>query len=355
MFVVRGLQQNLLGLPAIVPLKLVYRIGAVTGNDDIRRLFPRVFSGLGKLGEEYHIRLKEGATPYSEYTARGVAIPLKQKVKAELERMERLGVISRVTEHTPWCSGMVVVRKKSGEVRICVDLKQLNEDVLREVHPIPKVDETLAQLSGSTLFSKLDANSGFWQIPLAPESRLLTTFITPFGRFCFNKLPFGVSCAPELFQRRMSRLLEGLPGVLCMMDDVIILGADKREHDERLLATLQRIELIGVTLNPSKCEFSKTSIEFLGHVVAGDSIRADLDKTAALLRMPSPNNTSDLRRFLGMTNQMGKFSSQLAELTQPLRELLAAKREWTCMGSKPREGLHAGQGGAIAAHSAGTL
>ena len=168
-----------------------------TGNVDIRRLFPRVFSGL-KLGEEFHICLKEGATPYSEYTARVVAIPLKQKVKAELERMERLGVISPVTEHTPWCSGMVVVRKKLGEVRICLDLKEMNENVLREVHPIPKVDEMLAQLSGSTLFSKLDANSGIWQIPLAPKSRLLTTFIMPFGRFCLNKLPFGVSCAPAV-------------------------------------------------------------------------------------------------------------------------------------------------------------
>ena len=140
-------------------------------------------------------------------------IPLRPKVKAELERMESLGIISRVVQHTPWCAGMVVVPKKSGEVRICVHLKELNESVLREVHPIPKVDETLAQLSGATLFSKLDANSGFWQIPLVPESRLLTTFITPFitpfGRFCFNKLPIGVSCAPELFQRRMSRLLEG--------------------------------------------------------------------------------------------------------------------------------------------------
>ena len=127
---------------------------------------------------------------------------------------------------------MVVVPKKTGEVRICVDLKPLNENVLRETHPIPKVDETLAQLTGATLFSKLDANSGFWQIPLARDSRLLTTFITPYGRYCFNKLPFGISSAPELFQRQIGRILEGLPGVLCLMDDVIIFGASQSEHDE---------------------------------------------------------------------------------------------------------------------------
>ena len=148
---------------------------------------------------------------------------------------------------------MVVVPKRSGDVHICVDLKPLNECVLREV--IPKVDDTLAQLSGASIFSKLDANSGFWQIPLANESKHLTTFITPFGRYWFNKLPFGISSAPELFQRRMGQILEGLPGVLCLMDDVVIFGKNQSEHDDRLKATLTRLEGAGVTLNPRKCEF----------------------------------------------------------------------------------------------------
>ena len=110
-------------------------------------------------------------------------------------------MISQVDDPIPWCAGMVVAPKCSGAVRICVDLKPLNESVLRETHPIPKVDNTLAQLAGAAIFSKLDANSGFWQIPLAEESRKLMTFITPFERYCFNKLPFGISSAPELFQK----------------------------------------------------------------------------------------------------------------------------------------------------------
>lgn len=116
-----------------------------------------------------------------------------------------------------------------------MDLRALNENVLRETHPIPKVDETLSQLSGAQVFSKLDANSGFWQIPLAPDSRLLTTFITPFGRYAFNKLPFGISSAPELFQRRMNRILEGLDGVVCLIDDILVFGKDQDEHDKRLV------------------------------------------------------------------------------------------------------------------------
>ena len=159
-------------------------------------------------------------------------------MKEELRKMEEAGVISRVDEPTEWCAGMVVAPKKNGSVRICVDLRPLNECVLREIHPIPMVDETLALLSGAQLFSKLDANNGFWQVPLTEESRRLTTFITPNGRFCFNKLPFGICSAPEHFQRVMSRILSGLEGLVCLIDDTLVFGHTKEEHDRRLTAVL---------------------------------------------------------------------------------------------------------------------
>ena len=114
--------------------------------------------------------------------------------------MEELGVITPVTEPTEWCAGMVVVPKPNNQVRICVDLTRLNENVQRERHPLLVVDQMLAQLAGAQIFTKLDANSGFWQILLSPaKSALLTTFITPFGRYCFRRLPFGISLAPEHF------------------------------------------------------------------------------------------------------------------------------------------------------------
>ena len=177
--------------------------------------------------------------------------------------MEKLGVISKVDQPTLWCAGMVVVPKKSGDVRTCVDLKPLNENVLRETHPLPGVDETLAQLTGATVMSKLDVNNGFWQIPLSKDSHELTTFITPFGRYCFNKLPFGISSAPEHFQKRMSTILDGLTGVLCLMDDILIFVKDQKEYNARLTAALERIQVAGVTLNKDKCEFNKTSLTFL--------------------------------------------------------------------------------------------
>ena len=144
-FVVKGLQTNLLGLPAITALHLAARVDMTSCSEtEIHQRFPKVFEGLGNLGEEFEIKLKPDAVPHSLFTPRHVLLPLRPKVEQELMRMESMGVISRVDEPTPWCAGMVVVPKKSGSIRICVDLKPLNESVLREVHPLPKVDETLA-------------------------------------------------------------------------------------------------------------------------------------------------------------------------------------------------------------------
>ena len=153
-----------------------------------------------------------------------------------------------LTEPTDWCAGMVVVPKANGDVRICVDLTKLNECVHRERHILPSVELTLAQLGEAKVFSKLDANSGFWQVKLAAESSKLTTFITPFGRFRFNRLPFGITSAPEYYQKKMSSILAGTPGVVCMIDDILVYGRNQEEHDKRLEAVLERIQEAGGTL-----------------------------------------------------------------------------------------------------------
>ena len=317
-YVVRELRVNLLGLPAIQALHVFADIGSVDGySKDIYQQYPALFQGLGTFGEPYHIKLKPNATPFSLYSARNVPIPLLDKVKSLLNEMESTRVISQVETPTDWCAGMVVVPKKNGDIRICVDLKPLNESVLREVHPLPKVDTTLAMLSGAKIFSKIDAKSGFWQVPLAEEACLLATFITPFGRYCFNKLPFGISSAPEHFQRIMSKLLVGLEGVVCQMDDTLVFGTTQEEHDRRLHATLNRIQLAGMTLNKEKCLFNKPRLKFLGHIIDSSGISPDPDKSTAIKEFPPPCNVSDLRRFMGMVTQMGKFSPNIAQLSQP--------------------------------------
>ena len=274
------------------------------------------------MNRAYQIKLKNDAKPFALSTPRRVAIPLLKAVEKELKRMEELGVIKKVEEPTEWWVGMVVVPKANGKVRICVDLTNLNKSVKQERHPLPAVYQILAQLSGA------HANSGFWKISLDSQSAKLTTFITPFGRFCFHRLPFGITSAPEHFQWRMSRMLEGIPGVLCMMDDVLVHRRTQEEHDERLTLVLSRLQVAGITLNQEKCKFSQTSVGFLGHVVDHTGIQPDPEKIAAITHVHTPKNVGDVRRFLGMINQLSKFSPNLAEETQPLRELLSKERAW---------------------------
>ena len=193
------------------------------------------------------------------------------KVKDKLVELERQGVISKVDLPTDWCAPVVAVPKSNGDVRVCVDLTKLNDQVKRERLMLPSVDDVLFQLSGAKVFSKLDANSGFYQIELIAESALLTTFITPFGRFCYNRLPIGITSAPE---------------------------------------------------------YSKASLTFLGHVVDASGIRQDPEKIKAIRDMEDPTNLTELRRFLGMTNQLGKFSDKIAEVSKALRDLLSTKNSW---------------------------
>ena len=184
--------------------------------------------------------------------------------------------------------------KANNKVRICIDLTRLNESVCRERHPLPAVEQTLAQLAGAKVFTKLDANLRFWQIPLSPESALLTTFITPFGRYCFRQLPFGITSAPEHFQRRMSDLLSGLDGVVCMIDDILVHGCTVEEHDDRLTKVLQRLEEAGLTLNREKCQFSQSQVKFLGQVVDRNGICPDPEKVAAIQNVKLPSNVGDI-------------------------------------------------------------
>lgn len=327
-YVVKSLHSPLLGRPAITKLGLVTRVDGLS-MDTLHNNYPKLCSGLGMLQRPYTIKLSPGAVPFSLKTPRRIPLPLMPKVKNELQRMEKMGVISRVEEPTQWCAGIVVVPKKSGDPRICVDLTKLNESVQREKFILPSVEQTLGLLAGARLFSKLDANMGFWQIPLAEESAKLTTFITPFGRYFFNRLPFGIASAPEHFQNRMvTEVTEGLDGVVCHMDDILVWGRSQEEHDTRLHAVLQKMEQAGITLNVDKCSLSQKKVKFLGHIISDFGVQPDPAKTAAVQEMPEPTTVTELRSFLGMVNQLGKFIPHLAEKDKPLRDLLSKRNCW---------------------------
>ena len=339
-YVVNHIRHPLLGKPAIKALNLLKRINTTTdatsdaahAREQVFKDFPALFSGLGTMkGVEYDIKLKENSTPHAISAPRRVAQPLLPQVKQELERMERIGVVRKlddneVSEHV---APMVVVPKPGGKVRICVDLKKLNENVVRPRHVLPSVDETLAKLKKGQFFSKLDANSGFWQIKLSERSQLLTTFLTPFGRYCHLKLPFGITSGPEFYQREVDdKIVQNADNIACLIDDIAVASGSVEQHKRELYPVLEKLQNAGLTLNREKCEFFVDEITFVGHKINRHGICQDDRKIAAVQHMPQPQNITDLRSFLGLCQQLAKFSHKLASLIEPLRALLSDKNEF---------------------------
>ena len=274
------------------------------------------------------IELRPDAEPYCLYTARNVPFPMMDAVKKELDRMVASNVIRPVTTPSEWCAPMVPVPKSNGQVRICVDLQRLNKAVKREHLVLPTLDDIAPNLAGSSVFSSLDAESGFWQIPLEKDSQELTTFISPFGRFCFQRLPFGVTSASEIFQRKMQDLLQDQEGVEVIVDDILVHGKTRDEHDTRLKKVIETVNEAGLTLNYQKCQFQKEELTYFGHVVGAKGIRPDPEKVRALVDMPSPTKVEELRRVLGMLNYLGRFVSNLSTIMKPMLDLLKSDAAW---------------------------
>ena len=198
----------------------------------------------------------------------------------------------------------------------------------REGLMLLSVDNVLSQLSDAKVFLKLNANTGFYQIELTPELALLTTFTTPFARFCYNRLPFGITSAPEYFQKRKQSIPAGVEGTVNMIDDTLVYGKDQEEHNEFLREDICKLEEAGITLNAEKCEYSKASLTFLGHVVDASGICPDPENILAICDVEDPNNVTELRCFPGMMNQLQKFSDKIAKVSKPLRDLLSTNNSW---------------------------
>ena len=177
---------------------------------------------------------------------------LSKKVEAELNKMVVNNAIEPVDTPTDWCAPIAAFPAANGDVWICVDLTKLNMSVMREIYTMPTVEETLSKIAEGNVFSKLDVNSGFRQIKLDGDSSKLTPFITPYRRYRFKRFPYGITSVPEYFQKKMDNILHGLQGVVCHIDDILIFGKDKYEHDARLKKVLGRLSQSGLTLNPEK-------------------------------------------------------------------------------------------------------
>ena len=322
-----------LGLETCEQLDLIQRVMTVSGQEpdqacsEIVQEYDDVFQGLGCLGVEYKIKLRDDAVPVI-HAPRRVPVALMKPLREELDRMIDLGVIEKVEEPTEWVSSLVVVQKANGKLRLCLDPKDLNKYVMREHYYIPVASEVTREMTGAQYFSKLDASSGFWQIPLTKECTRLTTFNTPFGRYCFRRLPFGIASASEVFHRTVQQIFEGLPGVRSIHDDIIVWGKDRREHDERLRIVLDKARKANLKLGRGKCQFAVPSLTYMGEQLSPEGVQPDPEKVAAVVDMPTPTCKADLQRALGMVNYMGKFIPNLSSKTTSLRSLLEARTDW---------------------------
>ena len=337
---------SLLGDKACESLELVKRVYRINTSmtdspdsaDTIVQNFSDVFRGFGMLPFTYKIQLKDNAQPVV-HAARRVPLALRDSLKKELERMTALGVIKKIEEPTEWVNSMVCVKKKNGELRICMDPKDLNENIKREHYQIPKREEITSEMAGARYFSKMDASQGFWQLRLDESSTKMCTFNTPFGRYCFQRLPFGIISASEIFHRAMEHIIEGLDGVRAYVDDIIIWGSTIQQHNQRLTSVLERIQKNGLKLNKNKCQFAAQEIVFLGDKLSAQGIQADEEKINAIMNMPKPTDKPGVLRIMGMVNFIGKFIPNLSAKTTYLRELLHKENNFNWTANHEREWL----------------
>ncbi|CAL8130302.1 unnamed protein product [Orchesella dallaii] len=304
----------------------------VVTQDSIMKQYEDVFNGLGKLEGQYHITLNEEVKPVV-HAPRSVPVSLREPVKAKLEELEKQGVISRVTEPTDWVSSMLV-KKETNKLRICLDPQDLNKAIKREHYPLPTMEDVATRLGKVKVFSLLDAKNGFWQIELDERSSYLTTFNTPFGRYRWCRMPFGISSAPEVWQRRMHELAEGLKGVEVIADDFLIVGCGdeqdeaNRDHDRNLIALLERARQKNLKLNAKKMRIKLTELQYMGHVLTPNGVKMDPRKMEAILKMPKPTDKKAVQRLLGMVQYLAKFLPRLSDTAEPLRRLTDDSVDW---------------------------
>ena len=341
--------------PADVPGPCKVQLQDKTITTDIRQKFEELFEEYGEAFSKNNedisrtklvkMDIDTGDSPL--VSSRPYTLPLKhyEWVQREIESLEHAGVITK--SMSKWASPIVVVPKKSapGEPpkrRLCVDFRKVN-DLQQEVitagktkgqisiHPLPKIDEMYAKLKGAKVFSTIDLRSGYHHITLGKSSRAKTAFITPFGKYKFLMVPFGLAQAPAYFQLLMNKVLTGLKFAMTYLDDIIIFSQNELQHLEHLEIVFSCLRETGLKMKQSKCDFFKSEIHYLGHLISPEGISPLPNKLDSIKHMPVPNSMKEIKQFLGLTGYYRKFVPRFADISRPLTTLMKkdAKFEWT--------------------------
>ncbi|XP_021354167.1 uncharacterized protein K02A2.6-like [Mizuhopecten yessoensis] len=260
--------------------------------------------------------------------ARSAPYAIKPKVSDELDRLEEAGVLTKV-RHSEWATPIVPVMKRDGSVRLCGDFKVTVNKVLEvEQYPLPRTNDIFASLAGGQKFSKLDLQHAYLQMEVEEESKPLLTINTEKGLYRFNRLVYGIASAPAIWQRAMDTVLQGLSGVKCIIDDMLVTGQDDDDHLRNIEAVLERLDEYGLRVKKDKCEFFRDKLSFCGHEIDAEGLHKADNKVEAVLKAPEPSDVSELRAFLGLVNYYGRFLPNLSTTLYPLHKLLEKDKSW---------------------------
>ena len=322
-FYVACVRQSVLGIDGVQALRLVISCCA---SDPVNASVPTPpaltsVASCDRFDKIAKIRLLPDAPTTLVQRVRRLPFSLEDKVEHELRKMLADDVIEEISS-SPYVSPIVVVPKKSGDIRICVDYRKINPHVIPDPFPIPSIDDVLARLNRPTVFSLIDLKAAYHQIEIDDESRDVTSFITNSGLFRFKKLPFGLSCSPGIFVRTVHSVLKDIPNVLIYFDDILLYGQTQAEHDQVLKKVMDALNAAKFTINEDKSKFNVKEVEFLGRTLSCDGIQLPSEAFRAVRELPVPTSKKEMQSFLGMVSYFRSCVPHFTEITAPLYSLL---------------------------------
>ncbi|XP_063634881.1 uncharacterized protein K02A2.6-like [Cydia splendana] len=319
-YVIAGGTQDLLGRETATRLgvlKICVDVNKI--DEDVKsKPFPKLKDVL------VEIPIDQNVQPVSQ-PYRRIPLPLEQKVENKIQDLLARDIIEEVNGPSRWVSPMVPIIKENGDLRLCVDMRRANTAILRENHPLPCMDKLLPEIGKAKYFSKLDIKDAFHQLELHPDCRHITTFITAKGLYQYKRLMFGISCAPEIFQKVLEKLLVKCDGVLNFIDDILVFGDNEEQHDMRLAMVLEVLKENDILLNEQKCIYKVRKVHFLGHELSPSGVKPLPKYMESISNFRLPATIEELQSFLGLVNYVNKWLPNLATRTEPLKELLRKK------------------------------